>query len=134
MKIILRRATEPFFTTKEPGRGTGLGLSMVHDDRAARWACAYQQQTGHDSRVVAPRLGVTLAESDLTLLEAAKPSSENLVIVVVDDDRWVLANTVTMLEDKGHCVLEASSGAQALDLIRKSGKIDIVITDHAMPK
>lgn len=77
---------------------------------------------------------MTLAESDLTLLEAAKPSSENLVIVVVDDDRWVLANTVTMLEDKGHCVLEASSGAQALDLIRKSGKIDIVITDHAMPK
>jgi CheY-like chemotaxis protein len=57
-----------------------------------------------------------------------------LVAVVVDDDRLVLVNTAAMLEDSGHTVLEASSGAQALELIRKSPHVDLVITDQAMPK
>ena len=53
---------------------------------------------------------------------------------MVDDDRLVLTNTAAMLEDAGHTVIEASSGAQALELIRKSPHVDFVITDQAMPQ
>jgi CheY-like chemotaxis protein len=58
----------------------------------------------------------------------------SLVIVVVDDDRLVLLNTTAMLEDFGHRVLEAASGAQALELIRANPNVDLVITDQAMPQ
>ena len=51
----------------------------------------------------------------------------------MDDDALVLFNTVAMLEDLGHTVLEASSGKDALETIRREGRIDLVITDQAMP-
>jgi len=56
-----------------------------------------------------------------------------LVILAVDDDALVLLNTVAMLEDLGHTVLEATSGKEALDIIRREGGVDLVITDQAMP-
>jgi CheY-like chemotaxis protein len=51
----------------------------------------------------------------------------------VDDDALVLLNTAAMLEDLGHTVLEASSGKSALEILRREGNIDLVITDQAMP-
>ena len=56
-----------------------------------------------------------------------------LVVVAVDDDSLVLTNTVAMLDDLGHTGLAASSGKEALDLIRQQGSVDLVITDYAMP-
>jgi CheY-like chemotaxis protein len=56
-----------------------------------------------------------------------------LVILAVDDDPLVLLNTAAMLEDLGHTVLEATSGKDALEIIRRKGGIDLVITDQAMP-
>ena len=50
-----------------------------------------------------------------------------------DDDPLVLLNTVAILEDLGHRVFEATSGAQALDILRREKAIDLVITDHVMP-
>ena len=54
-------------------------------------------------------------------------------MVAVDDDGLVLLNTVAMLEDLGHTVLEAYSGQAALDLVRDNA-VDLVITDQAMPR
>lgn len=56
------------------------------------------------------------------------------MVLAVDDDGLVLMNTVVMLEDLGHTVFEASSGRQALDILRREKAIDLVITDHAMPQ
>jgi CheY-like chemotaxis protein len=57
-----------------------------------------------------------------------------MTVLVVDDDLLVAAGTAAMLEDLGHRVLEANSGHQALDALRREGRgIDVVITDHAMP-
>ena len=64
----------------------------------------------------------------------AKSAKTSLVIVVVDDDSLVLTNTKAMLEDFGHTVLEANSGATALGIIRKTPQVDLVITDQAMPQ
>jgi CheY-like chemotaxis protein len=51
----------------------------------------------------------------------------------VDDDHLVLMNTAAMLEDLGHEVVEASSGEQALRVLRRGGKADLVVTDQLMP-
>jgi CheY-like chemotaxis protein len=56
-----------------------------------------------------------------------------LVVVAVDDDSLVLMNTASMLEDLGHKVFEASSGREALDILRREKTIDLVISDQAMP-
>ena len=54
-------------------------------------------------------------------------------ILLVDDDAMVADATVSMLEQLGHTVLAASSGAHALDALHAEPDIDLVITDHAMP-
>jgi CheY-like chemotaxis protein len=132
----LRRATEPFFTTKGVGQGTGLGLSMVH---------GFAEQSGGRLILHSQRSKGTTAELWLPTAKAgAKPTAaaqavpaqrvRPLTILVVDDDALVLMNTVAMLEDLGHTVFEASSGKEALQILRREDSIDLVITDQAMPK
>ena len=62
---------------------------------------------------------------------AAQPA---LIVLAVDDDCLVLTNTIAMLEDLGHAGIAASSGKQALDILRNEERVDLVITDHAMPQ
>lgn len=54
-------------------------------------------------------------------------------VLLVDDDALITASTAAILEDLGHQVIEASSGANALEALRSGAQIDLVITDHAMP-
>jgi CheY-like chemotaxis protein len=60
-------------------------------------------------------------------------SARHLRVLAVDDDRLVLFNTTAMLEDLGHSVAEASSGEEALELLKQQS-FDLVIADQAMPK
>jgi PAS domain S-box-containing protein len=134
----LSRALEPFFTTKGLGKGTGLGLPMVH---------GLAQQSGGRFDLQS-RLGQgTTAELWLPVSQAVpatgKPSMQSavgverravpLVVLAVDDDNLVLTNTVAMLEDLGHTAIGAASGSAALDILRDGNSIDLVITDHVMP-
>jgi signal transduction histidine kinase len=132
----LKRAAEPFFTTKCAGKGTGLGLSMVHGLAA---------QSGGAMRITSQPGDGTTVELWLPLSEAAamadvlpQPASfgtsgRSYRVLVVDDDPLVVASTAAMLEDVGHVVSEALSGVHALDLLRLGTKVDVVVTDHAMP-
>jgi CheY-like chemotaxis protein len=65
--------------------------------------------------------------------EPAAPQVPRLCILVVDDDSLVLTSTCLLLEDLGHRVITATSGAQGLELFEKNPAIDLVITDMAMP-
>jgi PAS domain S-box-containing protein len=134
----LEQATTPFFTTKGVGKGTGLGLSMVQ---------GLTEQSGGKLRVESTRgKGTTVslflprADSDVvpeTEQPAAKPADvpgRSLTVLAVDDDALVLMNTTMMLEDLGHTVIEAYSGPEALDMLRSNDHIDLVITDHSMPR
>jgi len=135
-EATLRRATEPFFTTKGVGKGTGLGLSMVHG----------MAQQGGGSFTLKSRPGIgTTAELRLPLADmpaqaqpAAAPDADiiepqaPLVVLAVDDDILVLTNTIALLEDLGHTGIEAASAAEALNILEQGG-IDLVITDQAMP-
>lgn len=131
----LRRATEPFFTTKGVGKGTGLGLSMTH---------GMAKQLGGDFLLHSIEGEGTTAEIWLPASSASPPPAEpgsataqaptrTLSILVVDDDSLVRMNTVAMLEDLGHRVAEAASGRLALHLLEETSGIDLVVTDQAMP-
>jgi PAS domain S-box-containing protein len=134
----LSRATEPFFTTKGIGKGTGLGLSMVH---------GITEQIGgrlriesHKGKGTSVELWLPLAHGEMLapVAEAKAPVADSekkpLVIVVVDDDKLVLVNTKAMLEDFGHTVIDVPSGVAALEIIRKTPHVDLVVTDQAMPQ
>ncbi len=132
----LRRATEPFFTTKGVGKGTGLGLPMVH---------GMTQQIGgmfellsHPGEGTSAVLWLPVAQDDaMTVAPEQMPEPEpqvpRLTILAVDDDALVLINTAALLEDLGHDVIEAESATEALAAFRARDDIDLIVTDQAMP-
>jgi PAS domain S-box-containing protein len=133
----LRRATEPFFTTKGVGKGTGLGVPMVlglAEQFGGRFELRSRIGEGTTAEIWLPA-----AESIPALASAGSKSPtkerfyEPLVILCVDDDPLVLTNTVAMLEDVGHTAIAASSSRQALNILREDNAIDLVITDQIMP-
>jgi CheY-like chemotaxis protein len=134
-EATLAQAMEPFFTTKGVGKGTGLGLPMVHGLAA---------QSGGRFLLRSTRGVGTVAELWLPQAEAPPPAvrvagaapmvvARRGTLLLVDDDPLVLASTAAMLEDLGHRVVEAASGAAALERLRAGAAIDLVITDYAMP-
>ncbi|KMO27776.1 MHYT domain-containing protein [Methylobacterium aquaticum] len=140
-EATLARAQEPFFTTKGVGRGTGLGLSMVHGVAAqsrGRLVLRSRPGTGTTAEIWLPVAAPVTAPATGSEEAARRPSSGRLlpsqVVLVVDDDPLVLENTAAMLEDLGHRVIEARSGREALDLVRRARTLDLVLTDHAMPE
>ncbi len=134
---ILKHAQEPFFTTKGVGKGTGLGLSMVHglaEQSGGRLVLKSRPGEGTTADIWLP-IAEETAVPDLRA-EAPAPvprASRPLSVLVVDDDLLVLENTAVMLEDLGHAVIEARSGEEALDLLRRTRTVDLVVTDYAMP-
>jgi signal transduction histidine kinase len=142
-EATLAKATEPFFTTKGPGKGTGLGLSMVHGLAAQSGGAlevSSEPGTGTTVELWLPQAKADTAPHAAEVL-GVQPSNglgdavmQPCTVLVVDDDALVSTGTAAMLEDLGHSVIEASSGAQALAALRANGRqIDLVITDHAMP-
>ncbi len=131
-----RRALEPFFTTKGVGKGTGLGLSMVHGmilQSGGKLVLKSGKQEGTTAELWLPVAGAGSGHVPEEADTGAVGREGPLVILAVDDDALVLLNTAAMLEDLGHTVLEATSGKSALEIIRREGSIDLVITDQAMP-
>jgi PAS domain S-box-containing protein len=135
-KETLRRAAEPFFTTKGVGKGTGLGLSMVHgfaEQSGGRFILRSQKDRGTTAEIWLP-VAKALTQPVAPAPTAQAKSNRPLTILAVDDDALVLMNTVAMLEDMSHTVFEAYSGKEALEILRREDSIDLVVTDQAMPK
>jgi len=134
-EATLKRASEPFFTTKGVGKGTGLGLSMVHG-LAAQSGGAMQISSrsgaGTTVRLWLPVDGSALRQA-APKVEPHPQHERRCRVLVVDDDPLISASTAAMLEDLGHVVIEASSAARALEVLRIGPRIDLVITDQAMP-
>jgi CheY-like chemotaxis protein len=134
-QATIQRAIEPFFTTKRPGEGTGLGLSMVHGLAA---------QSGGTLRLTSNPGEGTSAEIWLpAVAEAADPLSapeievlaqpRTTVVLLVDDEELVRRATADMLREIGHEVVEASSGTSALKLLLERPEIEVLVTDYLMP-
>jgi len=130
----LRRAVEPFYSTKGVGKGTGLGLSMVHGLAAQSGGALALRST--------PGIGTTAelwlpvaempAEKMTAHRDEAMVEMRPLTILLVDDEELVRHGTAEMLIEMGHEVVQAGSGAQALRLLR-AGQYDALVSDYLMP-
>ena len=131
---ILKKAIEPFFSSKPLGKGTGLGLSMVHG-LAVQLGGALQLTStvgkGTTATLILP-VATAAPEAESPAYVAAKVN-RSAVILFVDDDPLIAMSTMEMLEDLGHKVIGANSGLHALDIIRSEQPIDLMMTDHVMP-
>jgi PAS domain S-box-containing protein len=131
----LASARDPFFTTKGLGKGTGLGLSMVHgfmEQLGGRFVLKSEKAQGTTAELWIPVAVEGMASKPL-LPHAEPVVVPRLSVLVVDDDSLVLTSTSLLLEDLGHRVVSATSGAQALALFDQGEVIDLMITDMAMP-
>ncbi len=133
-KDIMGKVFEPFFSTKEPGKGTGLGL-----------ASCYGIIKGHGGYIDVdsePGKGATfniyLPASDKIIIDD-KDETENIKrgsgkILVIDDEELILEVSVMMVEELGYSVVDASNGKEAVEKYKKfKDEIDMVILDMVMP-
>lgn len=135
-EVTLARAVEPFFSTKGVGKGTGLGVSMVHGLAAQSGGAL--RMTSAPGRGTSAEIWLPVAEVEAAA--AAAPASRHPIthgggtVLLVDDDTLVRTGTAEMLQGFGYDVLEAASGAEALAMLRTNpGGVDVLITDFLMP-
>ena len=135
---VLSHAIEPFFTTKEVGRGTGLGLSMVYGfiKQSGGHIRVYSER-GHGTtvKIYLPRFYGPLPDNDTGTVSRATPvcGGDETVLVCEDDDK-VRAYTVDVLKELGYRVMEADNGAAALQALEMASEpIDLLFTDVILP-
>jgi PAS domain S-box-containing protein len=131
----LARAVEPFFSTKGVGKGTGLGLSMAH---------GLASQLGGGLTIQSrPGVGTNItiwlpaseapADLDAPAVEGPSDSVAAGTALLVDDEELVRMSTADMLADLGYSVVEAASAEEALQMLQRGLRPDLLVTDHLMP-
>ncbi len=132
----LARATEPFFTTKRPGHGTGLGLAMARGFAEQSGGALRLDSTPGAGTIVTlwfPQAPAGAARE--TGAQAAACGSDKAVlrVLMVDDDSMVREVLAHELEDRGFVVTTAADGAAGLALIEGGCAADLLVSDYAMP-
>ncbi len=132
----LRRAMEPFFTTKPLGRGTGLGLSQIYGSARQGGGTVRIDSVkgvGTTVRVLLPRTDLPVAVKAMPGASTTQNSTRGSIhILLVDDDHDVRAALADGLEAQGHRVTQASDGTAAL-FAMKTETPEVVVADFAMP-
>jgi PAS domain S-box-containing protein len=131
---VLARAVQPFFTTKEFGKGSGLGLSMVYGfAKQSGGHLKISSEVGHGCTVklLLPRFVGTVEATPEPAAIPVEGGSET--ILVVEDDELVLAFVAHQLKGLGYHVLDAKDGPTALAIIAGGARIDLLFSDVMLP-
>ena len=132
---LLTRVTDPFFTTKPPGRGTGLGLAMVYGTVKAHGGSLDIQSELGKGTCIRLRFPAVVAKAQTAPELEADPAipDRSLRVLLVDDDELIRGILPAMLEQLGHQVETASSGLEAIRRLNAGLEADLIILDHNMP-
>ncbi|MEO7276641.1 MAG: response regulator, partial [Sphingomicrobium sp.] len=135
---VLGKVFEPFFTTKEVGKGTGLGLSTVYGIVKQSGGFIFaNSKVGEGTRFV---IYLPVHREDPGVAPARpveKPKKEELwgsgTVLLVEDEPMVRSVAERALTRHGYTVITAESGEEALDVLARSGHIDLLVSDVVMP-
>ena len=136
---VMHRAFEPFFTTKGPGRGTGLGLSQVFGfmrQLGGHVAIRSTQGRGTTVSLFLPLMAGAVAVPEREPAAASRASVvavASATVLVAEDDDQVREVAAEMLREAGFRVLAAADGRQALALLERGEKVDVLFSDVVMP-
>ncbi len=135
---VMARAFEPFFTTKPQGEGAGLGLSQVHGlavQSGGDAGIASRAAFGTTITVLLPRAVAASVRTGMDTGREARTRLRPLHVLVVDDDRAVREMTAEMLRERGHEVIVAADGAEALAVLDSfhAPAFDLMLVDYVMP-
>jgi two-component system, cell cycle sensor histidine kinase and response regulator CckA len=139
---IMDKIFEPFFSTKEVGKGTGLGLSTVYgivQQTGGTILADSEMGRGTTFRVFLPRHLAGMEEEEAPKPAEPEPKAGDTTgqgrrVLLVEDEDAVRAFASRALANRGYEVLAAASGVEALELIEREGKVDLVISDVVMPE
>ncbi|MGB6429699.1 MAG: ATP-binding protein [Candidatus Acidiferrales bacterium] len=128
---------EPFFTTKAAGQGTGLGLATVYGVVKQSGGFVWVESApgkGATFEIYLPRSAKSIMEADIDAAASPSPGGSE-TILVVEDEEGVRQLASLFLGEKGYRVLQASNGAEALEVAaRHAGAIHLVLSDMVMPR
>jgi PAS domain S-box-containing protein len=137
---VASRAMEPFFTTKEVGRGTGLGLSMVYGfakQSGGHFRIISELGRGTQARLYLPRAQTAAPPAPNSPSEPAAASSavdhRRRSILVVEDDADLRALLSRLLEGAGFTVLACSNATEAVEVVSSGKVLDLLLTDMVLP-
>lgn len=134
----VQRMFEPFYTTKPAGRGTGLGLSLVHDfvrQSGGHVQVRSQPGQGTDIDLFFPRHGGAQIDIGPGVAAAVRPPRvlQGGTVLLAEDDPAVREITAEVLREMGYDVIEATDGASALRQLTALPRIDLLVCDLALP-
>ena len=133
------RLFEPYFTTKEPGRGSGLGLATVYDvvtQCGGQISVTSDAGAGSTFKIYLPRVPETTAPAETPAAPAmpAAPAPEARTVLVVENEREVRDLIREILQLQNYVVLEASDRDEALAFSEQhAGRIDLMVVDVGIP-
>jgi PAS domain S-box-containing protein len=133
---VLARAFEPFYTTKELGKGTGLGLSQVYGfSKQSGGVARIESKTGVGTtvRIYLPRIDGKIGENVASKDSLSRTPIATATILVVEDDLDVREMVVEMLSHLGYRILVATTGPEALAMLRRDKSVDLLFSDVVMP-
>ena len=126
---------DPFFTSKEVGKGTGLGLATVYGivkNHRGHIMCYSEPGQGTTFRIYLPAIRAQIAGERIESRDK-KPLAGNETILLVDDERSLLDMGRQILSRQGYTVHQASTGEEALEKYGALKTIDLIILDVSMP-
>ena len=132
---VLARAFEPFFSTKDGGRGTGLGLSTIYGfaQQSGGFAQIYSEVgEGTTVNIYLPRINASAVPVQDAASGELMFSEQGETILVVEDNQAVREVALQRIEGLGYVVLEAASGAEAIAMLEKGSQPDLVLSDVVM--
>ncbi len=134
---IIEKIFEPYFTTKGPGEGTGLGLAVIHGivkNHGGHITCTSELEKGTTFRVYFPAISEPSLDQPQRRAELEQIHHGNETILLVDDEDYLRDLGKRLLAKFGYTVLTAPNGETALKIFREKGKhISLIILDLIMP-